>query len=348
LQREATGERDRLPVDVAGARGAVWRHFRSDRLATTALVVLVAIVALCFAGEPLLAHLLGHGPDTIFPSGSDVNHKPVGPFSWIANEPLSPTAHHGKTLLVFGGDGPLGRDELLRLLAGGQVSLEIAVGGTVIALFLGVLFGTLAGYYGGLVDAVVGRLTELVMAFPLLLLVIAIGQTAADRFDYVTLHGLLKPGVFSLSVVLGLFSWFYPARVVRALVQTLREQEFVEAAQMTGAGDFRIIRRHLLPHLSGPLAVWGTLVGAGLIVLEAALSVLNFGIHLPTASWGNLLSSSWGTLLTYDFNNPQTSSGYPQSDWVMFFPAAALFVTVLCLVLVGDGVRSALDPRRNA
>jgi peptide/nickel transport system permease protein len=113
---------------------------------------------------------------------------------------------------------------------------------------------------------------------------------------------------------------------------------------MTGARDWRIIRSHLLPHLSGPLIVWGTLVGAGVIVLEASLSVLNFGVRLGTASWGSMLAQSWGTLLNYNPNQGSIIAG-ATSTLVKTAPAGALFITVLCLALVGDGLRSALDPR---
>jgi ABC-type dipeptide/oligopeptide/nickel transport system permease subunit len=182
------------------------------------------------------------------------------------------------------------------------------------------------------------------MSFPLLLLVIALGQTAAQRFEHWTLHGIFKPGILALAVVIGLFSWFYPARVVRTLAVSLREQEFVEAAHMVGTRDLRIIRRELLPHLSGPLIVWGTLVGAGVIVLEASLSVLNFGVRLGTASWGSMLAQAWGTLLNYNPNQGSRIAG-ASSVIVKGAPAIALFVTVLCLALIGDGLRSALDPR---
>jgi peptide/nickel transport system permease protein len=319
----------------------VLRRFRRDRLAVAALALLALIVAGCFAGEPILERVLGHGPSDPFPGAVDLNQKPVGPLSWVPNESLT---HHGKTLLLLGGDGPLGRDELLRLLAGGQVSLEIAFIATAIALTLGVVLGTAAGYYGGVIDAGISRLTELVMSFPLLLLVIALGQTVSTRFSSVTLNGLFEPGVLALSVVIGLFCWFYPARVSRTLVFSLREQEFVEAAHMTGASNRRVIRQHLLPYLAGPLIVWGTLVAAGVIVLEASLSVLNFGVRLGTASWGSLLSQTWGTLLVY---NPGNDYGtpYPTPTLLKVWPSFLLFLTVLCLALVGDGLRSALDPR---
>jgi peptide/nickel transport system permease protein len=213
---------------------------------------------------------------------------------------------------------------------------------TSIALAIGVTFGALAGWFGGAIDATVGRMTELTMAFPILLLVIAIGQTVAQRLESVTIGGLFQPGVVALSVVIGVFSWFYPARVVRALTQSLREYEFVEAARMTGSGEVRILRKHVFPHLVGPLIVWATLVAAGVIVLEAALSVLNFGVKLGTATWGSLLTDAWGSLLVFNPNSgaPQ----YPRSGWLMLWPSLALFLTVLSLALLGDAVRNALDP----
>ena len=319
----------------------VWRRFRRDRVAFSALVGLTVIVLCCFVLEPILERLLGHGPDEPFPHAADpVTHQPVSWFSWVQDN-----SGHGKTFLLLGGDGPLGRDEFLRVLAGGQVSLEIAFIATVIALLIGVALGTIAGYYGGLIDSVVSRITELFMSFPLLLLVIALGQTVADRFESVTIDGLFQPGVLAIAVVIGLFCWFYPARVVRTLVVSLREQEFVEAAHMVGARDGRVIRRELLPHLSGPLIVWGTLVAAGVIILEASLSVLNFGLRLGTASWGSLLADSWGTLLVFNPNNIRPSNLYQATTLVKFTPSVALFLTVLCLALIGDGLRSALDAR---
>ena len=150
--------------------------------------------------------------------------------------------------------------------------------------------------------------------------------------------------MLALAIVIGLFCWFYPARVVRTLVVSLREQEFVEAAHMVGARDGRVIRRELLPHLSGPLIVWGTLVAAGVIVLEASLSVLNFGVRLGTASWGSMLAPNLGTLLTYN-PNIGASCRTVKNNWVLLWPSLALFLTVLCLALIGDGLRTALDPR---
>jgi peptide/nickel transport system permease protein len=322
----------------------VFRRFLRERLGVVALIGLAVIVFACFFGEPLLASILGHGPDTFFPRAVSLNLKGVGPWSYVPNQPPDAPTRHGTTLFVLGADGPLGRDELLRLLAGGRLSLEIAFIATALALVIGVTLGTFAGWFGGIIDAVVGRLTELTMAFPILLLVVALGQTIAERFEQITVHGVFEPGVIALGVVIGTFSWFYPARVVRALTQSLREYEFVEAARMIGNGELRILRKHILPHLAGPVIVWGTLVAASVIILEAALSILNFGVRLGTASWGSLLSDSWGSLLV--FNPNRQSPQYPSpSGWLMLWPSLALFLTVLCLALVGDALRNALDPR---
>jgi peptide/nickel transport system permease protein len=326
----------------------VWRRFRRERLAVVALVGLLLIVAACFIGEPILEHVLGRAPDTPYLGAvQEFTHKPVGPWSWVPQS-SSLAANHpqtGNTLFLLGADGPLGRDELLRVLSGGRVSLEIALFATVIAMVLGVTFGTVAGWYGGSTDAILGRLTELFMAFPLLLLVIALGQTVGARFDSLTLHGAFAPGVLSLSLVIGIFSWFYPARICRALVQDLREREFVEAARMIGQPERRILRKHILPHLVGPMSVWAALVGAGVIVLEAALSALNFGVKLPTPSWGNLLGSNFGSILNFDPFNDSSTGAYVTSNWTLVWPSLALFLTVLFLSLVSDGLRTAVDPR---
>ncbi len=195
---------------------------------------------------------------------------------------------------------------------------------------IGVLLGLLAGYYRGAVDTIVSRLTEVTMAFPALLFIIALASTVGGRLDQVTL-GILSPGVLTLVLVFTAFGWFFPARIVRAKVLSLREKEFVEAAVMTGAGDWRIIRSHLLPHLVAPIIVFSTLVVAAFVLGEAALSFLGVGIKLPTASWGNLLAGA-----------PEF---YKQVPWLMLWPGLAVLVTTLAFNLLGDGLRDAFDPR---
>jgi peptide/nickel transport system permease protein len=338
------------PLAARGSLDLVWARFRRDRLAVAAGCVLLLVLLACFAVEPVLGWLLGRGPDDIFPYASvqTVNGpRPVGPWSWVpdtSNAVSGDPASVGKTFFLLGADSPLGRDELLRLLAGGRVSIEIALGAAARAVGVAALLAAAAGYFGGMVDAAISRLTELVMAFPLLLLLIAVGQTVADRFDFVTLHGAFKPGVLSLAVVIGAFTWFYPARIVRAEVLSLRTREFVDAARVAGAGEWRILRTHMLPHLAAPLAVWGTLIVASNVILEAAISFLNLGVRLPTASWGNMLSQNWGTLLAFD----QGIDATQKTDWTEAFPTAAVFVTVLSLALVGEGLRRAIDPGSEA
>lgn len=319
----------------------VWSRLWRDRAALAAAGSLSFVLLACFIAEPILQWLLGHGPNDLFPYAvKPYSLKPVGPWTWVPELHSSGDAEHTpKTLFILGSDSSLGRDELLRLLAGGQVSLEIAAGAAAIALLVGAPLGALSGYFGGLLDAVVSRLTELTMAFPLLLLVIALGQTIAERLQSITVLGLLRPGVLSLAVVIGAFTWFYPARVVRAQTKLLRNREFVEAARVSGAGELRIVRTHLLPHLAPSLLIWATLAVPSNVILEAALSFLNFGVRLPTASWGNMLSQNWGTLLAFNQGIP----GIERSHWTLFWPTAALFVTVLALALLGDGMRRAID-----
>ena len=226
-----------------------------------------------------------------------------------------------------------GRDEFLRLLYGAQVSLEVAGVATILGMSIGVTMGAMAGYFGGWVDTIVSRLTEIVMAFPLLLFAIALASTVGPRLNGVTL-GFLGKGVLALTLVIGCFSWYYPARIIRAQVLSLREKEFVEAARMIGASDARIIRSHLLPHLVAPIIVYSTLVFATNILFEAGLSFLGVGIQLPTASWGNLLSTA-----------PEF---YTTQPWLMLWPGLAILLTTLAFNLLGDGLRDAFDPRSSS
>lgn len=295
------------------------------------------------AGPPLVSRLVGHGPNDIFPYAVNETLKPVGPWTRV---PATGTFTDGppppeRTLLVLGADGPLGRDMLLRLLEGGRASLTIALGGTLLAMAIGALLGAFAGYHGGWLDAGISRVTELVMAFPLLFFVILLASTVAGRIDDVTLGGLLQPGALPLILIIGCFTWFYPARIVRAEMLALRQSEFVEAARMVGAGDGRIIRTHLLAHLAPSLIVYSALLLATNVLLEAGLSFLGVGIKLPTASWGSLLATSWGTA-----RNPSPLLPEQTTVWLTLLPSAAILVAVLAFNLLGEGLRAALDPAR--
>src|SRR5919197_787241 len=213
--------------------------------------------------------------------------------------------------VALGGDGQLGRDEFLRLLYGAQASLEVAIGAMLLSMLVGVVMGSIAGYHGGWIDSVVSRVTEIVMAFPLLLFIIALASTIGDRLDNITL-GFLGKGVVTLVLVLGFFGWFY-------------------AARMVGASDLRIVRSHLLPHLVAPIIVLSSITVAQFILLEAGLSFLGIGIQQPTPSWGSLLSDG--------------PAYYLSQPWLMVWPGLAILFTTLAFNLLGDGLRDAFDPR---
>ena len=313
-----------MPIKARGFWEQVWRRFRRDRLAVASAVGIVLILVVAYAGTPIAEHLLGRGPNTINLNANA--YAPEGPWTYITTP-----SGHGKTLYLLGTADPTGRDEFLRMLYGAQVSLEVGVLSTVLGMVMGVILGMMAGYYGGIIDTLVSRATEIVMAFPLLLFVIALASTVGPRLNAYTFFGLFSPGVMMLTVVISAFSWYYPARVVRAEVLSMREKEFVEAARMVGAGDLRIMRRHLVPHLTGVVVVLGTLSVATNILLEAGLSYLGVGIPLPTASWGNLISSA----VDYYLNQP----------WLIMWPGFAILFTTLCFNLLGDGLRDAIDPR---
>jgi peptide/nickel transport system permease protein len=319
-----------LPAAEAHARGyweLVWLRFRRDRMAIAGGLVVLALLAVAFVGAPLAAAILGHGPNDMYPDAVDAaTLLPVGPMSHVDD-----ALHPGHTtLFVLGADGTLGRDEFLRLLYGARVSLEVAILSTIGSMSLALLFGAAAGYFRGLADTLISRLIEITMAFPALLFVIALASTVGPRLDSVTL-GVFPPGVLTLVGIFTLFGWFFPARVIRAHVLSLREKEFVEAANMTGAGDWRIIRSHVLPHLAAPALVFSTIAVAAFVLNEAGLSFLGLGIKDPTPSWGNLLAAG-----------PQF---YTEQPWLMVWPGLAVLTTTLAFNLLGDGLRDAFDPR---
>jgi peptide/nickel transport system permease protein len=313
-------------VKARGYWEQVWRRFRRDRVALASIVFLIFVVLVCYPGAIIAENIIGHSPDDQFSDGIDDGFVPVGPWSTVYNPYTG-----GEDILVLGAADTLGRDEFLRLLYGGRVSLQVAVLATIGAMFIGTILGAAAGYFRGTIDTVISRLTEITMAFPALLFIIAMASTVGSRLDNITFGGVLGRGVLTLVLVFWVFGWFFPARIIRAKVLSLREKEFVEAALMTGASDWRIIRSHLMPHLIAPIIVYSTLVVAGYILAEAALSFLGVGIKLPTASWGNLLSSA-----------PEF---YTSQPWLMLWPGLAVVFTTLAFNLLGDGLRDAFDPR---
>ena len=326
---ETHGELGELTeIKARGYWEQVWLRFKRDKVAIASFFFIILLVLASFPGAWLAQKLLGHGPNDIFLSGErpgvDESLVPVGPMTRVSDP------DGGTTLFVLGGDSTLGRDLFLRLLYGGRVSLQVAVLSTFGAMFVGTLLGAIAGYYRGWVDTVISRTIEVTMAFPALLFIIALSSTVGTRLDKIT-FGIFAEGVLTLVMVFTVFGWFYPARVIRSQVLSIREKEFIEAARMVGASDWRIVRSHVLPHLVAPVIVFSTLIVASYILAEAGLSFLGLGIKLPTASWGNLLS--------------QAPDFYTQQPWLMIFPGLAVLLTTLAFNLLGDGMRDAFDPR---
>lgn len=289
-----------------------WRRLRSDRVATVALAVIVALVlAAVFA--PLIVKLVGA------PGPNVQDSKAVDAFG----TPLGPSSGH-----LFGVD-PLGRDVLARTVYGARVSLLVGVLGTASAVVLGVTVGLIAGYYRGWVDTLLSRFVDVVLSFPVLLL--GIGIASACSLGHGCVGGAVTPGLRTVILVVALVSWTSIARIVRGQVLSLREQEFVVAARSLGASNRRIVFREILPNLVAPIAVYSSLLLPQTILLEAALSFLGVGISPPTASWGWMIANA--------------AENFDTQWWYMLFPGGALLLTVLAFNLLGDGLRDALDPR---
>lgn len=316
-------------VRARGYWELVWIRFKRDKVAIASGVFIILLILAAFAGAPLAQHFVGHGPDDIF-VGTQAMTKgllPAGPWTWIDNVYHEPPT---RELLVLGASDQLGRDEFLRLLYGAQVSLEVAGLSTVGVMVIGVILGAVAGYFRGWIDTIISRVTEITMAFPALLFIIALAATVGPRLDSVT-FGFFGRGVITLVLIFTVFGWFYPARIMRAQVLSIREKEYIEAARMIGASDLRIIRSHVLPHLVAPIIVFSTLIVASYVLAEAGLSFLGLGIKPPTASWGNLLSTA--------------PFYYTTQPWLMLWPGLAVLLTTLAFNLLGDGLRDAFDPR---
>ncbi len=323
-------------VRARGYWELVWIRFKRDKIAIASGIFIVLLIVVAFAGAPIAKHFIGHGPNDIFTSETgavDSGLLPANP--WTKIHYLAPPTytHTNHDILVLGAANRLGQDEFLRLLYGAQVSLEVAVLSTIGVMLIGVLLGAIAGYFRGWVDTLISRVTEITMAFPALLFIVALAATVGPRLDAITVFGFFEPGVITLVLIFSIFGWFYPARIMRAQVLSIREKEYIEAARMIGASDMRIIRSHVLPHLIAPIIVYSTLIVASYVLAEAGLSFLGLGIKLPTASWGNLLAAA-----------PEY---YTTRPLLMLWPGLAVLATTLAFNLLGDGLRDAFDPRAS-
>ena len=220
----------------------------------------------------------------------------------------------------FGTD-ELGKDGLGRVMRGTQRSLEIAAIAAFLITTIGVFLGAIAGYFRGWIDSILMRFTDLVLTIPLLVIVavVSVGYPGAPWY--------------TIPIILGLVAWTGLARIVRAEFMSLREKEFVEAARAVGARDRRIIFRHILPNLAGPIIVAATLSIAGTIITETALSFLGLGVRAPDVSLGFLIQSGL--------------TAFKTRPWLFWFPSASIVIICLCVNFVGDGLRDAFDPKQN-
>lgn len=296
-----------------------WHRLSRNKAAMLGLWFLVAIVLLCFLG-PLL-------PLVKSPTIIDLD-KPGA----------APSAEHW-----FGTD-QLGRDLFARVLYGGQVSLLVGIVATAVAVCIGLVYGAISGYLGGRTDDLMMRVVDILFALPFLVLVIlfslVVDKPASDFTEWViSTTGWSRDKVAPITTLMPLFiaigsiGWLTIARIVRAQVMTFKQQEFVEAARSLGLGHTRILFRHILPNVIGPIIVYTTLAVPGIMLLESVLSFLGLGVRPPNSSWGMLIKEGADRMET--------------NKWLLLFPAFFFSSTLFALNFLGDGLRDALDPRSS-
>jgi len=306
LELPKPNQPDPLPEDISNSPqisyGAlVWRRLKRDRTAMVG-AVLVVFLTLSALFAPVLAP---HDPTQQFRDGLT----PDG-------QPIPSTLMHGSLRFPLGTDAN-GRDLLSRILYGARVSLLVGVLANALAVALGIMIGSIAGYFGGILESLLMRFTDVMMAFPTLLLAM-------------TLVAILKPSMWIIIVVIGAVYWTWIARVVYGQVVALRDREFVTASRALGAGRIYSLIHHILPQLVPTIIIWGTLGIATNVMLEASLSYLGIGVQPPTPSWGGMIQ--------------QAQSYYRSAPWLVVFPGLAIMLTVFAFNLLGDGLRDALDP----
>lgn len=295
---EINGEENK----IISPGGIVWRQFKKKKPALIGAVLLtILIMSAIFA--PMLTKY-------------DIND--INPL--VKNQ--SPSREFPL------GTDQLGRDQLTRMLYGGRVSLMVGVFSVGVSVILGTAIGGIAGYFGGRIDSALMRFTELVMAFPFLPLAITISAIVGNRVSQ-------EQKMYLVMLIIGGLRWPGLARIVRAQILTLREQEFVLAANATGIPGHKIIFRHLIPNVLGYIIVSATLGMAGAILSESGLSFLGMGVTAPTPTWGNLLQAA------------RDSHVLRTRPWLWIPPGMAIFAAVMSINLLGDGLRDAIDPKSN-
>lgn len=282
------------------------QRFRRHRMAVVGVFVLTVIIIYVVGGSFLITERQSNDID-------------------FANKWAPPSLEHPM------GTDAQGRDVLARTIYGGQVTLMISVLAMMVTCTLGTVSGLISGYYGGLIDSAIMRIVEALLSIPLLFLLLVISKFVSTHVSSVTILGReISGSVMVVIVVLGFTSWMGLARIVRAQVLSLREQEFVVAARALGAGSRSIIFRHILPNTLTPVIVYTTLGISTVILLEAYIGFLGMGVQPPTASWGNMIQ--------------RATEKIDSAWWMWFFPGALILLTVLSINYIGDGLRDALDP----
>ena len=286
-----------------------FERFREHRMALASAAVL-AVLSLAAAGAPLIAAWLALDPNEV-----DLLARYAPP---SAAHPL--------------GTDELGRDVALRLLYGGRVSLLVGLSTALIAAVIGAVIGLAAGYYGGWPDALLMRLTDTVIALPLLPLLIVLAAADLEKLGVpAELAAAPEAGVWRIVVIVALVGWTTVARLVRGAALSLRERDFVLAAKSQGASGARVMFRHILPNAVSPIVVATTLSVGNIVLLESVLSFLGLGIQPPVASWGNMLTNAQETIY--------------EAPFLAVWPGLAIFTTVIAFNFLGDGLQDALDPR---
>ncbi len=314
------GPDDTTSVVTLGPWQLTWRRFRKHTVALVALGGMILILAYISFGGLLFARGLCE------PTGQYVTAEAYANCNDTSIKLQPPSREH-----PFGTD-TIGRDILARTIYGGQISLSIGLFAAVVEVVVGVLVGAIAGYFGGWLDDVLMRITEAMLIIPSLFLLIVLAKALGGKVPEIHVLGRsLSGSVVVIIAVIGFTSWMYLARIIRANVLSLREQDFISASRALGVSDARIIFKHLLPNTIAPIIVTATLGVANSILSEAYVSFLGLGVQAPTASWGNMLDSS----VKYIQSAP----------WLWIFPGLLIMLTVLCINFVGDGLRDALDPR---